>query len=150
MMSAALRIGDLARECEVTAKTIRYYEDLQILPKPDRGPSGYRRYGPADVARLQFIRKAKSLGLTLGEIAEILALQSSGEQPCNLVRDRLTEKIASIGEQIARLEAARANLRYLRDEAKAVDRAEGSDVCPIIDRQPVPLGGCVARPAHVK
>ena len=129
------RIGALARKCGVTSKTIRYYEDLGLLPRPDRTPSGYRRYGPSDVARLNFIRKAKALSLSLKDIAEILALHADGARPCGHVRAHLDAKIELINNQIIGLGALRENLQRLRREAQAVDRHENHGaVCPIIEQ----------------
>lgn len=66
-----MQIGELAKAAEVPAKTIRYYEDIGLLPHPPRTEGGYRRYGPEAADRLRFIRKAQALGLTLSEIREL-------------------------------------------------------------------------------
>jgi DNA-binding transcriptional MerR regulator len=69
-----LKIGELARQTGLTIKTIRYYERRGLLEQPLRTEAGYRLYGPEDVARLQFIQRAKLLGLTLEEIRELVEL----------------------------------------------------------------------------
>jgi DNA-binding transcriptional MerR regulator len=137
-MNKALRIGQLARQFDLNPKTIRYYEDLGLLPPPRRTPAGYRQYGPEDVARLGFIRKAKLLGLSLEEIAELLALRADGARPCAWVCAHLDAKVAEVNRQIAELEAFRADLLRLREEALAANREEAlgeAQVCPIIERQ---------------
>jgi MerR family transcriptional regulator, copper efflux regulator len=63
-----MRIGELAAASGVSAKTIRYYEDIAVLDPPARTPSGYRDYTPEATERLAFIRSAQAVGLTLGEI----------------------------------------------------------------------------------
>ena len=63
-----LKIGELARQTGLSIKTIRYYESRGLLEKPPRTESGYRLYGPEEVARLRFVQRAKLLGLTLEEI----------------------------------------------------------------------------------
>ena len=66
-----MRIGELARECGVNPKTIRYYEAFGLLPKATRVPSGHRVYSAKDLQRLQFIRRAKQIGLPLASIRQI-------------------------------------------------------------------------------
>jgi MerR family transcriptional regulator, copper efflux regulator len=77
-----VRIGDLARRSGVTAKTIRYYEPIGLVEPPARTPAGYRDYEPAALERLEFIRAAQAVGLTLGEIRSIIALRDGGQTPC--------------------------------------------------------------------
>jgi MerR family copper efflux transcriptional regulator len=69
-----LKIGEVAKETGVGIETIRFYERKGLLDEPSRRPSGYRQYDVSIVARLQFIRRAKELGFTLSEIAELLGL----------------------------------------------------------------------------
>ncbi|HEY6416930.1 MAG TPA: heavy metal-responsive transcriptional regulator [Acidimicrobiales bacterium] len=85
-----MRIGELAAVGGVTAKTIRYYEDIGVLDPPARTPSGYRNYSRAATDRLGFIRSAQAVGLTLGEIRGILALRDRGTTPCGHVLDLIT------------------------------------------------------------
>lgn len=66
-----MRIGELAKTAEVPAKTIRYYEGIGLLPRPERTEGGYRRYGPEAAELIRFIRKAPAPGLTLSEIREL-------------------------------------------------------------------------------
>lgn len=136
-MTSTLRIGQLADQFDVNPKTIRYYEDLGLLPRAARTSSGYRQYGPEDVARLGFIRKAKLLGLSLDEIAEILALRAGGTAPCDRVCAQMDAKVEEVNRQIAELEALRADLLRLRDEALARRGAGTGEVCAIIEQQPL-------------
>jgi DNA-binding transcriptional MerR regulator len=80
-----LKIGELATVLGLNPKTIRYYEDIGLLPKPQRTVSGYRLYEAADVERLSFIGKAKAIGLTLEEIREISDARPDGQRPCEHV-----------------------------------------------------------------
>jgi DNA-binding transcriptional MerR regulator len=82
---ASLLIGDLAGRVGVGAPTIRYYESLGLLKRPSRSDAGYRRYSDSAVAELRFIRKARGLGFTLEEVAEILRLTRAGKAPCDRV-----------------------------------------------------------------
>ncbi len=78
-------IGELAERSGVPAKTIRYYEDLDILPPPRRTVGGYRDYDDAAVDRLRFVRAAQAAGLTLAEIRNVVALRDDGIAPCSHV-----------------------------------------------------------------
>src|SRR2546422_11177291 len=78
-----VRISELADQAGVTSKTLRYYERIGVLPAPSRSPSGYRDYRPDVVDRLGFIRAGQALGLSLGEIRQVVALRERGETPCD-------------------------------------------------------------------
>src|SRR5438876_12189888 len=97
---AARFIGELAAELGLNPRTLRYYEARGILPPAARTMSGYRVYSEDTAQRLAFITKAKSLGLTLNEIGQILALRDSGELPCSSVEQMLQEHIERINRQI--------------------------------------------------
>ena len=108
-----MRIGMLADQAGVTAKTIRYYESIQLLAEPVRTPSGYREYGDDAVERLRFIRDAQSSGLSLSEIQSVLELKDAGARSCDHTVALLERHLTEIDEQIARLEVARAELLVL-------------------------------------
>lgn len=81
-------------------KTIRYYEELGLLPPAARSESGYRQYDEVDLQRLQFVQNAKSLGLSLGEVHEILDVSAQGMRPCSHVAHLLDEKLAILDRRI--------------------------------------------------
>lgn len=128
----ALRIGELAAACGLNPKTIRYYEEIGLLPAPQRAQSGYRLYDAGDRERLQFIGKAKAIGLSLEEIREILALRRAGSQPCTHVLELLDGKLAAVEAQLRVLEEFRQDLLTLRGEAARTMTAEAC-VCGIIE-----------------
>ncbi len=105
--SETLRIGELARLAETSADTVRYYERLGLLGAAGRSASGYRFYNHTDLGRLQFIRRAKVMGLSLNEIRDLLGLAEEGEcQPlrrhvAQLLRQKIEECEAKIAELIA-------------------------------------------------
>ncbi len=107
-----MTIGELAGRAGLTTKTVRYYEQVGLLPPPSRTSSGYRRYGDDDVVRLQFIGKAKRLGLSLEEIRGILAISAEGRDPCPHVVGLLDRHLARIDETLAGLE-----IRFIHTEA---------------------------------
>ena len=86
------RIGELAAELGVTAKTIRHYDAIGLLPAEGRTPSGYRVYRSAERDQLRFILQAKRLGLTLDEIREILGIRRQGVEPCHHVVELLDDQ----------------------------------------------------------
>jgi MerR family Zn(II)-responsive transcriptional regulator of zntA len=128
-----LRIGEFAAELGLNAKTIRYYEEIGLLPTPRRMPNGYRLYDASDRQRLGFIAKAKAIGLMLDEIREILALRDRGEFPCEHVLALLDRKLAKVDEQLRALVEFRHELVTLREEAADTMRADAC-VCGIIEQ----------------
>src|SRR5690349_19410045 len=112
-MSGLMRIGQLAAATEVTAATIRYYEQLGLLPKARRTPAGYREYSPTVVRRLAIIRSAQQFGFSLREIASFLRVRDSGGTPCRNVRDAAQQMLTGVEQQIADLTAKRDQMRQL-------------------------------------
>ena len=118
-----MRIGQLAERLGLNPKTIRYYEDIGLLPEPDRTPAGYREYDERAADLLTFIKTAQRLGITLDEIREILALRELGEQPCAYVRQVLRRQVTQIDQRMAELRQLRKELVALDEIA---DRLPGS------------------------
>ena len=129
----SLRIGELAADVHLNPKTIRYYEEIGLLPAPRRTAAGYRQYGVADRERLRFIAKAKAMGFTLREIGEILALRDGGEEPCSYLDSLLDHKLAAIDVQLALLTQLRAEFQALRTEM-AVTACSSTPICGPIER----------------
>lgn len=112
-----IRIGALAERTQFNAKTIRYYEQVGLLPAPRRTASGYRAYTQEDIARLEFIRAAKDFGFTLSEIREILAVRDRGEAPCPYVLTVVRQKLSDLQDRIRRLELVSHDLEAVVDTA---------------------------------
>ena len=130
-----MKIGELARAAGITAKTIRFYEGEGLIPDPPRTNSGYRAYADADVGRLEFILKAKRLGLSLGEIKGILRLHDRSEPTCVHVRTLLEEKMAQIETAIQDLLGFKEELRSLGAQTTSIVdcRPLGGNICSIIE-----------------
>nr|MBA2452684.1 heavy metal-responsive transcriptional regulator [Chloroflexia bacterium] len=128
------RIGELASELGINPKTIRYYEEIGLLPEPPRSTAGYRLYNIADRERLRFIIKAKAIGLTLEEIGEILALRRDGEQSCEHVLLLLDRKLAAVDHQLRVLKDFRDDLLLLREEAVHEIPRDSAQFCWIIEQ----------------
>lgn len=116
-----MRIGELAAAAGTTSKTLRFYEELGLLPPPERAANGYREYGSASVARLDFIRRGRAAGLTLAQIREVIDIRDAGEAPCDHVHQLLATRIADIDRQIVDLQELRATLVRRRDHAAMAD-----------------------------
>ena len=132
-----MRIGDLARECGVNPKTIRYYEAFGLLPKAARAPTGHRIYSEKDLRRLQFIRRTKQIGLPLASIRQITAYADTGS--CQHLRPRLRELIAAQLEEIeGRFKELRALQRELQEHyaslCQSKTRSQSEAGCSCLDR----------------
>lgn len=126
-----MRIGEVAQAAGTTTKTLRFYEDVGLLPPAQRTPGGYRDYDAGVLGRLDFIRRGQAAGLTLAQIGEVLKIRDGGQAPCTHVTDLLSNQLDDIDRQIAELQQLRTTLAELRDDAAAADPATCSpgDVC---------------------
>jgi MerR family copper efflux transcriptional regulator len=120
-------IGNLAKRAGVSIDTVRYYEKSGLLTPQARLPSGYRRYGDPQVARLRFIRRAQELGFTLKDISELLAL--SGLRDVARVKRSAQRKLDEVEKRIAALQRVRIALSELIAECPGHGRAAA---CPIL------------------
>ena len=136
MTTAPRRIGELATELGLNPKTIRFYEEIGLLPPAKRGDNGYRLYDDADRERLHFIAQAKAVGLTLEEIGDILTVRGSGDQPCEHVLELLDHKLLAVEAQMRALSEFRQELVSLREEARSTMHAE-SCICGIIEQHTI-------------
>ncbi len=138
-MSQPLFIGKVSKQVGLNPRTIRYYENLGLLPPPMRSESRYRLYTPDTVELLRFIKKAKTLGFTLTEIREVIALRQQGHLPCPHVHTLLTERVQTLSRQIRDLTLLRNDLTGLaRKSASAPRTAQPTLVCPHIERAKIP------------
>lgn len=123
------QIGHAARAAGVAVDTVRYYERQGLLAPAARSVSGYRQYGTADIERLRFIRKAKALGFTLDDIAELLNLQDGGGSR-EQVRACAHHRIADLDRKVRELTAIRDALVGLERQCHGAGSVAG---CPIIE-----------------
>jgi MerR family transcriptional regulator, copper efflux regulator len=126
-MATSLTIGQVAQTSGVAAKTIRYYEQIGVLPAPSRTASGYRLYDQSGVERLRFIRRARSLGLPLQQLKTLLGTFNGGRQPT--LRPRLRALVRAqldvVTNHIAELERLQQQLEeILRRMQAAVPRPQ--------------------------
>lgn len=121
--------GALAAEAGCGIDTIRYYEQIGIMPPPPRSVGGHRLYGQPIVKRLHFIRRSRELGFTLREIRQLLRLVDGGNCTCAQVETLARERTQDIRRQIADLKRRKAVLEAI------ASRCSGGEIreCPIID-----------------
>ena len=108
-----MQIKEFAQQTALSPKTIRYYEEIGLLPAPDRLENGYRNYSEADVARARLVAGARRLDFSLDDIQEILDLRDQRIAPCRVVLDLLEEKANEISQRIAELQRMETELREL-------------------------------------
>lgn len=125
-----LTSGRLAKQSGVNLETIRFYERQKLLPAPPRTAAGYRLFPADSVQRVRFIRRAQSLGFSLKEIKDLLALSAARGTSCATVRRRAQEKIAEVERKIAALQSMHRALHAL---AEACSGRGPATHCPILE-----------------
>ena len=123
-----LTIGQLAKETGTHVETIRYYERQGLIAEPPRRASGYREFPPEYVERIRFIKRAQTLGFTLREISELLAL-ADGNPACKDIRKFAEEKVQVIETRIHDLARIKELLQDLVKQCRSNKKFSG---CPII------------------
>ncbi len=131
----ALTTGELAKRAGVGVETIRFYEREGLIQKPPRRRSGYRQYPEETIRRVQFIRRAKDLGFTLQEVAELLSLRvAQRASTCARVRERAAAKIADVEGKISDLERIRGALGQLVRACTGRGRAGACSILEALDQ----------------
>ena len=126
--SGPLNIGQAAAQSGVSAKMIRHYEALGLLPTVHRTDAGYRQYGDREVHTLRFIRRARALGFSMAEIAELLKLWQDKRRASADVKRIALAHVVELERRIAEMEAMRQNLTQLAHCCKGNSRPD----CPIL------------------
>lgn len=126
-ISRHLTIGAFAAQACVTVETLRYYQRIGLLREPGRPDGGIRRYGPADVARVKFVKAAQHLGFSLGEIGTLLQLEDGTH--CGEARTLAQHKLDDVRIKLAALRRVDSVLAELVREC---DDARGTISCPLI------------------
>ena len=130
-----VNIGEAARLSGVSAKMVRHYEGLGLLPRVARTDSGYRQYSAADVHTLRFIKRARDLGFSMDEISELVGLWQNRRRASANVR-RIAQKHAEdLAQRIASMQEMQRTLQHLIHCCHGDERPE----CPILDELAAPL-----------
>ena len=125
-----MTIGMLASVSKTSAQTIRYYEQLRLMPEPGRTNSNYRVYDEKAVLRLESIRRAKEIGFSLNDIKLLLELADGQVQNCEGVREFAESRLAKVRSQVSHLESMERAMADLVRQCKVSDKI---DRCAIIE-----------------
>lgn len=142
-----INIGEASKQTGVSAKMIRHYEGLGLLPPPPRTDSGYRLFDADAVHTLHFIRRARDLGFGMGDIAQLLDLWRNRRRSSAAVKKLALTHVAALQARIEALEAMKRTLSDLAEQCHGDDRAG----CPILDdlagaEQPLASACCGSNP----
>ncbi len=129
MSAQPMTIGDAAKASGVSAKMIRHYESVGLLPNALRSEAGYRQYGAADLHTLRFVRRARDLGFSIEQIRELVALWQDRRRPSRQVKAFAQAHIAELEQKLQQIQAMKAALEHLVHCCNGDDRPD----CPIID-----------------
>jgi MerR family transcriptional regulator, copper efflux regulator len=124
-----MQIGEAAAQSGVSAKMIRYYEEIGLVPRSARQPQGYREYDDQDVHRLRFVARARDLGFSIKEIAELLRLYSDRRRSSANVKRIALRHVAGLEAKIRTLRQLKRTIQQLADRCHGNERPE----CPILD-----------------
>lgn len=129
------RIGELAGRLDLNVQTIRYYERIGLLPEPGRTEAGYRIYKEEDERRLNFVKNARNVGLSLGEIKEVLAFHERGDPPCAYVTEVIARRAKEVEHQIKELTRFKRELNrlYERTTEQPAREPSSDQYCHIIE-----------------
>ena len=129
MPEGPFNIGEAAARSGVSAKMIRHYESLSLLPKVGRTTSGYRQYGPREVHTLRFVRRARELGFSMIEIAALLKLWQNRRRASADVKRIALSHVADLDRRMSEMAAMKRTLEALAACCHGDDRPD----CPILD-----------------
>jgi MerR family copper efflux transcriptional regulator len=124
-----MQIGEASKATGVSAKMIRHYEAIGLIPEADRRDSNYRDYGAGDVHRLGFIRRARDLGFSIEQIRDLLRLWADTRRSSKDVKAMTLSHIKALDQKIALLAEMRSTLAHLAHCCDGDNRPD----CPIID-----------------
>jgi MerR family transcriptional regulator, copper efflux regulator len=124
-----MQIGEAAAQSGVSAKMIRYYEEIGLIPRSARQPQGYREYDERDVNRLRFVARARDLGFSIKEIAELLRLYSDRRRSSADVKRIALRHVAELETKIQAMRQLKRTIQQLADRCHGDQRPE----CPILE-----------------
>ena len=137
MNNGGMNIGEAAARSGVSAKMVRHYESLGLLPKVARTDAGYRRYGEAEIHTLRFIRRARDLGFSMAEIGELLKLWHNRRRASADVKRIALSHVADLERRMEEMAAMKRTLETLASHCHGDERPD----CPILEGLEHPNGG---------
>ena len=139
-----LSIGTVARRTGCTVPTIRYYEDIGLLPPAARTDGGQRHYGDAALRRLMFIRRCRDFGFSIEQVRELVGLVDQPDRPCTEVRDIAAVHLAQVRRKLDELQALEASLDAFVGSCDRACAGGAAVDCTILEELALP--GSSARP----
>lgn len=133
LISNDMTIGTLAAATRCTIPTIRYYEEIGLLPKANRRMSKHRVYGHADLRRLTFIRRCRDFGFPIKQIRELVALVGSPERDCTAARDLAKVHLIEVGQKLKELRALERILKRFVEDCSAQCAGGPARECIILE-----------------
>lgn len=144
-----MKIGEVAAAAGCDVATVRYYERAELMPPPQRTNSNYRAYGPRHIERLQFIRRCRSLDMSLDEVKVLLSFLDAPDRNCESVNETVDEHIEHVEARLGELTRLRNELKKLRQQCR---RAQTAMTCGILDGlkqpRPSPRGAARSKGSH--
>lgn len=144
MNGIQMNIGHTARISGVSAKMIRHYEEIGLIPKASRTDAGYRTYTAIDVHTLRFVRQARNLGFSIKQIEELLNLWRNQRRPSSKVKALALAHVEELDARIRELGAMKQTLQELAAHCHGDERPE----CPILDGLAAPSSVAAPRAAR--
>ena len=124
-----MNIGEAAKAADLSAKMVRYYESINLIPPALRSEAGYRVYSPSDIHKLRFIKRARKLGFSIEQIAELLALWRDQSRSSAHVRALAAAHMEDLNRKIAEMQGIVQTLTHLVHNCHGDDRPD----CPILE-----------------
>lgn len=134
-MNNQMNIGEAAQTSGVSAKMVRHYEEIGLIPKAKRTLAGYRLYSPSDVHTLRFIKQARNLGFSIDTIQKLLALWQDRNRPSRKVKELAEAHIHELDERIREMQNMKRTLEKLTEHCHGDDRPD----CPILEGLEKPM-----------
>ena len=128
-----LTIGDLAVRTGSNVPSIRYYEEIGLLPPPDRLPSGHRVYGVSDLKRLTFIRHCRDFGFSIDQVRKLIDLAASPDRDCNEARHVAHEHLVSVRKKLADLRSLERSLTRFVESCSAACAGGPMSQCVLLE-----------------
>jgi Hg(II)-responsive transcriptional regulator len=129
-METELTRGKVAKEAGVNVETLRYYEDIGIIPEPIRSESGYRLYTEETIQRIRFVKDIQMLGFTLHEIKELLDIKMDSKTACGEASKIIHQKKGEVKDKIASLNRILETLQKMEQTCSMNKTKQG---CPILE-----------------
>jgi DNA-binding transcriptional MerR regulator len=132
-MDRALSIGRLAERSGTNPPTIRYYEQIGLLKRPDRREGGHRTYGPADLRRLTFIRRCRDFGFPIEQVRSLVDLLENADRSCTEARDLARDNLGVVQAKLEELQALEASLVQLVNDCETACVGGPGPSCVILE-----------------